>query len=149
MRAPETVNKTPGIGELLWLLRSIIVFIIFAAPAIAYYAAYRQTDRIFLAWYIYGVLFLPIALLAFIMFDSISGLNPFLLIGSIRSTFVPYCAMISVFFVAGFLAINNVPWGDLTLLQIFLIHVAVMYLLIVVGEIRELPVQKKDINPQF
>lgn len=135
VRAPETLGRTPGLGEMLWLLRSIIVFILFAAPAFCYYLTYRQTDIIFCAWFIYGVLFLPMGLLAFVMFDSISGLNPFLLIGSIRSTFLPYCAIILPFSAAGILILKIVPETDFSLLQKFVIHCIVMYLLMVAAHL--------------
>lgn len=136
VRAPETFNKTPGIGEMLWLfLRTLFCLILFAAPGLGYYLSVRQTDAIFWVLFAGGVLFLPMGLLAFVMFDSISGLNPILLIGSIRSTFLPYCAMILVFLLAGFLIIENVSWADLTLLEKFVIHCITMYLLIVIAHL--------------
>ena len=136
VRAPETFAKTPGIGEMLWLfLRTLICLIFFAAPGLAYYLSVRQTDVNFWILFAYGVLFLPMGLLAFVMFDSLSGLNPILLISSIRSTFLPYCAMISVFLLAGFFMINNILEADLTLLLKFLIHCVTLYLLIVVAHL--------------
>jgi len=137
IRAPETIGKTPGLGEMLWLLlRSIICFILFAAPVIGYYFSVRRTDTLFWVLFIYGVLFLPMGLLAFVMFDSLlSGINPILLAGSIRSTFLPYCAMILVFSTVGFFIITNIQDLDFTLMQSFIIHCVVMYLLMVVAHL--------------
>ena len=136
VRAPETFAKTPGIGEMLWLfLRTLICLVLFAAPGLCYYLSVRQTDAVFWIWFVFGGLFLPMGLLACVMFDSISGLNPILLIGSIRSTFLPYCAMISVFLLAGFFVINNVLDADFSLLQRFVIHCITLYLLIVVAHL--------------
>jgi hypothetical protein len=43
-----------------------------------------------------GVFFFPIGLLAVIMFGSLSGLNPALLIRSIRGTFAEYCGLLAL-----------------------------------------------------
>ena len=42
----------------------------------------------------YGVLFLPMGLLSCVMFDSIRGLNPVLLVASMLSTIVQYCGLV-------------------------------------------------------
>ena len=136
VRAPETFARTPGIGEMLWLFfRTFLCLVLFAAPGLGYYLIVRQTDIVFWILCACGVLFLPMGLLAFLMFDSLSGLNPVLLIGSIRSTFLPYCAMISVLLLVGFFVVKNIPEVDLTRLQKFIIHCIVMYLLIVVAHL--------------
>ena len=136
LRAPETINKTPGFWELLWLMRSVVCFILFVAPVLGYYYSARRTDMQFWIWFVYGVLLLPMSFLAFVMFDSLlSGLNPILLVGSIRSAFLPYCAMILVFLTAGFFIITIVQDTDFTLVQKFIIHCVVMYLLMVIAHL--------------
>ena len=136
IRAPETIGKTPGLWELLWLLRSFICFVIFAAPVLVYYFSAQQTDTMFWVLFVCGVLLLPMGLLAFVMFDSIlSGINPILLAGSIRSTFLPYCAMILVFITVAFFIITNVRDTDFTLIHKFIIHCAAMYLLMVTAHL--------------
>jgi len=116
-------------------MRSVVCFILFAAPVLGYYFSVRQTDTLFWVLFVYGVLFLPMGFLAFVMFDSLSGLNPILLAGSIRSTFLPYCAMILVFLTAVFFIITNVQDTDFTLVQEFIIHCVVMYLLMVIAHL--------------
>ncbi len=136
IRAPETTHKTPGLWELLWLLRSVVCFVIFAGPVMAYYFSTGRADTVFWLWLAFGVLLLPISFLAFVMFDSLtSAFNPFLLVGSIRSTFLPYCAMVLVFLTAGFFIITITQDMDFTLVQEFIIHCAVMYLLMVTAHI--------------
>lgn len=136
IRAPETIHKTPGFWELLWLLRSVVCFVIFAAPVLAYYFSTGRTDRVFWIWFIFGVLLLPMSFLVFVMFDSLtSALNPVLLAGSIRSTFLPYCAMILVFLAVVFFAVTIVQGMDFTFIHEFIIHCAVLYLLMVTAHI--------------
>ncbi len=136
IRAPETIHKTPGFWELLWLMRSVVCFVIFVAPSLAYYFSTRRIDTVFWIWFVYGVLLLPMSFLAFVMFDSLlSGLNPILLAGSIRSAFLPYCAMILVFLTAGFFIITITQDMDFTLIQNFIILCVVMYLLMVTAHI--------------
>ena len=136
IRAPETIHKTPGLWELLWLLRSGVCFVIFVAPVIGYYFSARRIDTQFWILFVYGILLMPMSFLAFVMFDSLtSALNPVLLAGSIRSVFLPYCAMIPVFLTAGFFIITIVQDMDFTLIHKFIIHCAVLYLLMVTAHI--------------
>ncbi len=46
----------------------------------------------------YGIFFFPMGALAVIMFDSVNGLNPVLLIRSIFSTLVQYCGLVILFY---------------------------------------------------
>jgi len=46
----------------------------------------------------YGMLFFPMGVLAVIMFDSVNGLNPVLLIRSISGTLVQYCGLVILFY---------------------------------------------------
>ena len=136
VRAPETIHKTPGFWEIFWLLRSVVCFVIFVGPVMAYYFSTGRTDTVFWIWFVFGVLLLPMSILAFAMFDSLtSALNPVLLAGSILSTFLPYCAMILVFLTAGFFAVTIVQDVDFTLIQTFITHCAVLYFLMVTAHI--------------
>jgi hypothetical protein len=136
IRAPETIHKTPGFWELLWLMRSVVCFVIFVAPSLAYYFSTRRIDMVFWIWFVYGVLLLPMSFLVFVMFDSLtSALNPVLLAGSIRSTFLPYCAMILVFLIAGSFVVTMVQDMDFTVIHIFIIHCLTLYLLMVTAHI--------------
>jgi hypothetical protein len=53
----------------------------------------------------YGVFFLPMGVLAVIMFDSLRALNPILLIKSIFSVFLQYCGIVLILCVFGALPV--------------------------------------------
>jgi phage FluMu protein Com len=96
-RAPETIGNAPGLGDMLaQLLRILACLAVFFVPVTVRYLHTRTVDSVF--WFLlgYAVFFFPMGLLAVVMFDSVSGLNPFLLISSILSTFVQYCGLILI-----------------------------------------------------
>lgn len=66
------------------------------------------SDVIFWVLYGVGVFLFPMALLAVAMFDSLSALNPGLIIPSIFSTLLPYCGLV-VFFYGISYAISRIP----------------------------------------
>jgi hypothetical protein len=106
LRAPETIGTTPGLGDmLLQLIRILVCFVFFAAPVLIYVHYAQKTDFIFWLLLAYAVLFLPMGLLAVVMFDSFSALNPILLIGSICSTFFQYCGLVLLFCGLGILSV--------------------------------------------
>lgn len=104
LRAPETLGRAPGLGDMgLQLLRIVGCFAFCFAPLLIYFQYTKKTDIIFWSLLAYAAFFFPMGLLSVIMFDSFSGLNPILLISSILSIFLPYCAMVVAFFSIGFL----------------------------------------------
>lgn len=105
LRAPETISTTPGLGEMFWqMIRILICFAFFAGPSLVYLFHIRKADAIFWILLVYGVSFFPMGLLAVVMFDSFSALNPLLLIRSVFSTFFQYCGLILLFCGLGFLS---------------------------------------------
>ena len=120
IRAPETIATTPGLGEMLSLfLKVFVCIIIFSAPIYNYLLNSKGIDRsfwslfnftLFFLWVViseigqsgitfhlllfFAVFFFPMTLLSVVIFDSFRALNPVLIIGSIFSTFVPYCGLI-------------------------------------------------------
>ena len=136
MRAPETLANTPGLGELLWQwFRTVICLAVFAAPTLIYYGYTKQTDTVFWALLACGLFFFPMCLLAVVLFDSFSGLNPILLIGSIFSTFLPYFAMIVVFGSAVFLFIEKAPDTGNSPVPAFVLQCVRIYLVLVVAHL--------------
>jgi len=114
-RAPEAF-ATSGLGE-MWSqsLHIIGCYLIFLGPALFYSLFSNETDIVFWLLLIYGAFFFPMGLLACIMFDSIGGLNPLLLIGSIFSTFFQYCGLVLLIsgIVLGFRAIQTARTSDI------------------------------------
>ncbi len=56
-----------------------------------------MADIIFWLLLVYAVFVYPMALLAFVVFDSVSALKPRLLFRSISNTFFPYCGLVLLF----------------------------------------------------
>lgn len=95
LRAPETMAETPGIGELSWQVFELFACLaLWAAPASVYYICTYKIDSIF--WWLAGVgaFIYPMAFLSVIMFDSVNGLNPLIIIPSIFSAFFQYCGLV-------------------------------------------------------
>ncbi len=98
LRAPETVGNTPGVGDMLSdLIKTLGCAAFFTAPLVFYWGYTKKTDAVFYLLAGYGLVFFPMGLLSVIMFDSLAGLNPVLLIGSIFSSFFQYCGLLILF----------------------------------------------------
>jgi len=136
VRAPEILGHAPGLGEMFWkLIRTIFCLAFFFGPAIVYFLETRKTDAVFWCLAFYGVFFFPMSLLAFVLFDSLRALNPIVFIGSILSTFFPYCAMIAVFMVAGAFIFERVPNPRGPSGTLFVIWVVGIYLAMVAAHL--------------
>lgn len=102
-RAPDvTTVDLPGAGELISQLFLILGAIAVCFwPAGLYYVFIKKTDLVFWMLSACGIFFLPMALLAGVLFDATHALNPTFIIGSISRTFLPYCGLVPVFSVLG------------------------------------------------
>jgi len=104
LRAPEVLGNAPELGDMAWqTLRIIVTLAFFFLPVLLYYRHTRREDVLFWSLLGYAVVFFPMGLLAVIMFDSFSALNPMILISSIFSTFFQYCGLIVAFAAVGLL----------------------------------------------
>ena len=102
-RAPDiTTQSLPDKGELVWQLFLVLgaVAICFW-PAAIYYLLKQQSDLWFRLLAGCGIFFLPMALLAGILFDATHALNPVFIISSISRTFLPYCGLVALFCLVG------------------------------------------------
>jgi hypothetical protein len=96
IRAVDTTAATPGLAEILGQMLKVIAGIAVAmAPAIIYVRHTASADALFWTLYGAGGFLMPMALLGVVMYDSLRGLNPILLIGSILRTFLYYCALVA------------------------------------------------------
>jgi hypothetical protein len=102
-RAPDVMTiDWPDKGELvseLFLILGAIAICFW--PAALYYVFTKKVDLVFWVLSSCGIFFLPMALLAGILFDATHALNPLFIIGSIFRTFLPYCGLVPVFSVLG------------------------------------------------
>lgn len=130
-RAPEAF-AFQGMGEMYSQALHILgCWVVFCVPAFLYFVYTQRQDAVFWALVAYGVFFFPMGLLACVMFDSVRGLNPIILIPSIFSTFLAYCALVLLVAVivlvsvlAGTLSPSEEParqigWLDMALGAIF------------------------------
>lgn len=89
-----------------------------------------QGDPVYWLLYGLGVFFYPMFMLAVSMFDSATALNPFLIIGSIVRTFLPYCGLAVIFCAIGLFinVIRRLQPGGIPLLiwglDVYLVFVA-------------------------
>jgi DNA-directed RNA polymerase subunit RPC12/RpoP len=117
LRAPNVRGNVPGLGDMFWQMVNIIgCLLVFFIPFVFYVLIAKRIDVIFWLLLIYGIFFFPMALLAFVVLDSIVGLDPRLIYNSISKTFFQYCGLVLVF-VAVVLLIYLSPlicWADFT-----------------------------------
>jgi len=100
VRAPETLNKiiANDFKEMvLDLLHIVSCVFICVGPCLTYYTITNRTDWIYWSMLGCGIFFMPMALLATVMFGSFGGLNPAIIIPSIFNTFLSYCVVLLAF----------------------------------------------------
>jgi DNA-directed RNA polymerase subunit RPC12/RpoP len=115
LRAPEALSISESFGEMFQnYLRLLACYAFFFGPVTFYYYACirfshtRPNAVIFWSLQTYGVFFFPMGILAVVMFDSVRGLSPALLIRSIASTFLPYCGLVILFYGLGILFVIGI-----------------------------------------
>ena len=94
-RAPEFVGAE---WSEMWSRFSYLlaVYIVYLLPSVLYAMFVPRRDAIFWGLAAYSLVFFPIGLLAMVVNDSISALNPVFLLGSIFRTFFQYVGLISL-----------------------------------------------------
>jgi len=100
IRAPNTGASTPGLAELLSETFKLFITALFCmAPALVYLIYGGGTDTVFWTLYGLGGFVFPMALLAVVMYESLRGLNPFLLLRSIARTPIQYLFLVPLCYV--------------------------------------------------
>ncbi len=95
VRAPETVAQAPGLWDMLVQTgRAIAAVAVALLPLMIYWLSVRQVDVVFWSLLGWAAAICPMGLLAVVMFDSVYGLNPFILNGSVLSTLAPYLGLV-------------------------------------------------------
>lgn len=135
VRAPDVLVSAPSLGDMFWQVLKIVgCLAFFFLPAFIYSQCVKRTDTIFWSLLGYGVFFFPMGLLALIMFDSLTGLNPALLIGSIFSTFFPYCGLVLIF-CGAVLITKKLPDVQESLILSFVLYCVFIYLMMVASHL--------------
>lgn len=96
-------------GNVLILIWDLLAACVTAILSIGdVYPQLMREEPVFSLLTMLSMFFFPIALLSVIMFDSLRGLNPILLIRAILKTFLPYCGLAILFAVFGILAVGAI-----------------------------------------
>ena len=138
-RAPDielSLSILLNAWELIWLIfRTFVCVAVCLGPLLAYFIITRRADLIFRLLVIYGVIFLPMVLLALVLFDSLRALNPILIIASMFNVFLPYCGLALLFFVVfGLIAIIIVIMPQSWIIS-YLLSAVCIYLTIVMAHL--------------
>lgn len=138
-RAPDielSLSILLNAWELVWLiLNTFICIAVCVGPLLAYLIITKRTDIIFWLLVTYGILFLPMALLAEVLFDSLRALNPILIITSMLNVFLPYCGLVLLFFaVCGLISIIIVIMPQSWIIS-YILSVVCIYLTIVMAHL--------------
>jgi hypothetical protein len=109
LRAPVILASMPGFGDMVrYFFRIFSCYAITLGP-VTFYRGYTyftgiETNYVILfALLTYGMVFFPMGILAVVMFDSVYGLKPALLVRSIASTLFHYCGLVILFYGLGIL----------------------------------------------
>lgn len=123
LRAPVILASMPDLGAMIWhFLRIFSCYAFTLGPATfyrgyTYYTGIETNNVILFALLTYGIFFFPMGILAVVMFDSVNGLKPTLLIRSIASTFFRYCGLVILFYGFGVLFVVLLVRMRLILIQ--------------------------------
>jgi len=109
LRAPNTLRDRPCIADMFWQMVNIVgCLFVFWAPLVFYILFARKAGVFFWLLLIYAVFFSPMALLAVVLFDQPSALDPRLLIRAVSSTFSQYSRLV-LLLAAPFLLVGMLP----------------------------------------
>jgi len=100
---PTDSDKWDCISQLFVVVGSIAVCF---CPVAVYYIAAERSDLVYWLLLACGGFFFPMVLIAVVLFDSFSALNPLLIVRSILSTFTPYCGLIITLFVGLYICLR-------------------------------------------
>lgn len=93
-RAPEAFSSASVSEQFSLALHLGATYALFVGPAGFYRLYLHRTDTLFWCLAAYGVVFFPMALLAMIMYQDSSALNPFKILLAIAKTLIPYTALV-------------------------------------------------------
>ena len=136
IRAPDVLVNSPTLPDMFFqTLRIILCLLIFAAPVLFYYLRTQRIDNIFYILLGLSVFFFPMGLLLVIMFDALSGLNPFILIVSVFKTFFQYIGLVLLFYIIGIFTVYQLVLLDVPVVLTFLITALNFYFVLVLAHL--------------
>jgi hypothetical protein len=142
LRAPQILASMPGLGDMFWQWARLFACYAFSLGPVTFYLGYTYFSDIqmngVIVWSLltYGVFFFPIGILAVVMFDSVNGLNPILIVRSILSTFLQYCGLVILFYGVGLLFVVALSVRPrVAILTYFFSNILFIWLLLVSGHL--------------
>ncbi len=136
VRAQDVLENQPWLGDMFWRYLKIgSCLVLFGVAPLIYAMETGRTDFTFMVLLGFSVFLFPMGILSVVMFDSLSGLNPIVIIGSVFSTFLPYCAMVVSFFVSGYLIVEYIQLLPNSPSLRYLLVCASIYLSIVIAHV--------------
>ncbi|MBN2313276.1 MAG: hypothetical protein JXM79_05060 [Sedimentisphaerales bacterium] len=136
VRAVETKGHNAGLGDMFGHTIKIgFCFLLYLGPSVTYLIETENKDTIFWSLFALGLTFLPMSFLGVAIFETWGGVNPFLLIGSIFSTFLPYLAMTLTFIGAGIIYVQHLPDAETPHLRFFMTWFVGVYLAMVLAHL--------------
>ncbi len=98
VRAPEGIGSLPDFSDMFGqMIHTIGCFVFFLLPTVLYILFTGRIDIIAWMLLIAAIFFYPISFLSIILHDSVSGLDPRVLLRSILNTFWPYMGLVLLF----------------------------------------------------
>ncbi len=142
LRASDILTNAPGTSDLFEQFVSLFACYAFFLGPVTFYRGYiyftdtQMNTAIYWPLLAYGVFFFPMGILAVVIFNSVNGLNPILLICSIAGTFFQYCGLVIFFFGLYVLCILILSvgqrWG---ILANVMTNIALIWLLLVTAHL--------------
>jgi hypothetical protein len=128
VRAPQGMGSLPDLSDMFGQMINIIgCLAFFLIPIIFYILISGRIDVIVWLLLIAAMFFYPISFLSVVLHDSVSSLNPRILLRSIRDTFWPYLGLVLMFILlAGLMRVIYIE-SELSIFWDFVIWFAMFY----------------------
>jgi hypothetical protein len=136
VRAPQGMGALPDMSDLLrQMVHAIGCLMFFLLPAMLYIGVVGRIDIYFMLLLGVAIFFYPIAFLSVILFDSVSGFNPRVLVRSIYNTFVPYLGLVLLYVFLAWLVWRMLSLGQDSILWILVMRFVLFYTVFIVAHI--------------
>jgi hypothetical protein len=136
VRAPQGMGALPDLSDMLRQMIHVIgCLLFFLLPAVIYIGIAGRIDIYFMLLLGIGLFFYPIGFLSVILFDSVAGFNPRVLIRSIYDTFIPYLGLVLLYFFLAWLVWRMALAGQESILWILIMRFIVFYTVFIVAHL--------------
>jgi hypothetical protein len=136
VRAPQGMGALPDTSDMFrQLINTIGCLAFFLMPVGIYVLLTGRFDIITGLLLIAGIFFYPIGFLSVVLFDSVSGLNPRVLLRSIGDTFLPYLGLVLLFVFFAGLALTTFVGIQASLFWKVLLRFVVFYMAFILAHL--------------